>query len=100
MSGSTPTRKLCVAIDNGTTNTRARLLLGSTLLTTGTRNVNMRDATITKSTKPLHRAVTNSINDALRSVDVAIQDVALFCVSGMLTSNVGLHEVPHVHAPA
>jgi 2-dehydro-3-deoxygalactonokinase len=100
MSGSTPTRELCVAIDGGTTNTRARLLLGSTLLATGTRNVGVRDAAIAGSTEPLHRAVADSVNDALRSAGVAIQDVALLCVSGMLTSNVGLQEVPHVHAPA
>lgn len=100
MSASTPTHELCIAIDGGTSNTRARLLLGSTLLAVGKRNVGVRDAAIAGSTEPLRRAVSECVNDALSVAGVAIQDVALVCASGMLTSNVGLHEVPHVHAPA
>jgi 2-dehydro-3-deoxygalactonokinase len=97
---SASTAELCIAIDGGTTNTRARLLRGSTLLAAGTRSVGVRDVAIGGSVDPLHQAVANCVSDALHIAGVPIHDVALFCASGMLTSNVGLCEVPHVHAPA
>jgi 2-dehydro-3-deoxygalactonokinase len=92
--------ELSIAIDGGTTNTRARLLQGSSLLSVGSRAVGVRDVAIGGSSEPLHRAIAQAVSEALRTAGIPMHDIALFCASGMLTSNVGLQEVPHVRAPA
>jgi 2-dehydro-3-deoxygalactonokinase len=92
--------EICVAIDGGTTNTRARVVRGTTVLSAGWRSVGVRDVAISGSTAPLCRAVADCVSDSVRDAGIGIDEVSLFCASGMLTSNVGLHEVPHVLAPA
>lgn len=92
--------KLCLAIDGGTTNTRARLFRGDDFLSAASRAVGVRNVAIGGTTEPLRQAVAECVAEAASRVSVHVEEVNLLCACGMLTSNVGLHEVPHVLAPA
>jgi 2-dehydro-3-deoxygalactonokinase len=92
--------KLYLAIDGGTTNTRARLFRGDNFLSAATRTVGVRNVAIGGTTEPLRQAVAECVAEAVNRASIRIEDVGLVCASGMLTSNVGLHDVPHVLAPA
>ena len=123
------TSSLCaVALDGGTTNTRARLLCDRKVVATARRSVGVRDnlplasfdsthseydriaaAAAPRGDQPiLVRAVREVIDDLLRPIppspDVAIAKGAtqpeLIVAAGMLSSELGLLPVPHVIAPA
>ena len=89
-----------VAIDGGTTNTRVRLFRGSELAAEADRTVGVRDVAIAGNSAPLQHAVADSLSEVLQQARLSSDQLALICASGMLTSNVGLHEVSHVPAPA
>jgi 2-dehydro-3-deoxygalactonokinase len=92
--------KLYLAIDGGTTNTRARLFRGDVFLSVASRPVGVRNVAVSGSTIELRQAVAECIAEASSRANVRIVDLDVLCASGMLTSNVGLREVPHVLAPA
>jgi 2-keto-3-deoxy-galactonokinase len=54
-----PMRNAYIAINGGTTNTRARVLADSRLLAMTTRNVGVRDSAIAGSAEPIHHAVNS-----------------------------------------
>jgi 2-dehydro-3-deoxygalactonokinase len=90
----------CIAIDSGTTNTRARLLRGNDVVASSSRAVGARDVATSGSKDVLRRAIADCVGEAVDTARVAMSDIEIFCASGMLTSNVGLCEIPHVRAPA
>lgn len=91
--------ELCtIAVDGGTTNTRARLLIGPTLIAEARRSIGARDVATGGDTLPLIRALRDVI-DEVRMVANGRQPDQIVA-SGMLTSEVGLMPVPHVTAPA
>ena len=92
--------KLCLAIDGGTTNTRARLFRDGHFLSVAARPVGVRNVAIGGTTESLRQAVAECVAEAASRASVHVREVDLLCASGMLTSNVGLREVPHVPAPA
>jgi 2-dehydro-3-deoxygalactonokinase len=89
-----------LAIDGGTTNTRARLLRGDALVAAATRPVGVRDVAMTGSNEPLATALAECVTEIMRQASVRLDAISLVAASGMITSNVGLHEVSHVAAPA
>jgi len=92
--------KLYLTIDGGTTNTRARLFRDESLLAAASRTVGVRNVAIGGSNESLRQAVAECADEAARTAGIRIEDLDIICASGMLTSNVGLCEVPHVPAPA
>lgn len=84
-------------IDSGTTRSRARLWAGGDLRWTGERPVGARDSAQDGSNRRLRVA----IGELLAELTAAAggQPEAAVC-SGMITSNNGLVEVPHLVAPA
>lgn len=86
-----------VAIDSGTTTTRVRLWHEGEVRWTATRPVGARDTTATGSTARLREALGELIAQLRRETRLPLE--AAVC-SGMITSNVGLLEVPHLLAPA
>ncbi len=88
----------CVALDGGTTNTRARLIHGDRIVATARRAVGVRDAVFDPDSRPLAVAV----RDAIEEVTRGLGDVrpGWIVAAGMLSSEVGLTAVPHVEAPA
>jgi len=87
-------------IDTGTTNTRVKIWNNKKVISRSFEEVGVRDTAITGSRTKLQNGVKNAINTALKQANITLDDVGLILASGMITSNVGLHEVPHVWAPA
>jgi 2-dehydro-3-deoxygalactonokinase len=91
-----------VALDGGTTNTRARLVevTSSQVLATARRGVGARD-TVLKSgdnDHPLERAVREALDEVIQPLKGVQPE--LIVAAGMLSSEVGLATVSHVAAPA
>lgn len=89
-----------LTIDTGTTNTRVTLWRDGEVLANAARQVGVRDTAITGSTAKLKEGVRETIAETLETANVQRDDVGLVLASGMITSNVGLCEIPHVPAPA
>jgi 2-dehydro-3-deoxygalactonokinase len=88
-----------VALDGGTTNTRARLLHGGQVVATARRAVGVRDSVLSSTgARPLASAVREAIREVLNSGGGVRPDAIV--AAGMLSSEVGLVTVPHVVAPA
>ena len=95
--GSAPIRS-AIAIDVGTTNTRARFLLEGRVLKTTRRSVGIRDAIGSSGRDTLAVALRDAIEEVVKGTTQTMPDVMV--ASGMLTSEVGLVHVPHVPTPA
>jgi 2-dehydro-3-deoxygalactonokinase len=84
-------------IDSGTTTTRLRLWQGGGVRWSASVAAGARDTAI--DGEP--RAIRAAVGDLLARVraETGVDPAAVVC-SGMITSNLGLHEVPHLPAPA
>ncbi len=98
--GAWPWRR-AIALDGGTTNTRARLVQDGQIVATARREVGVRDTVLSD------RASAGTLFDAVRETIVEVSgagdssvDADLIVAAGMLTSEVGLVAVPHAMAPA
>ena len=89
-----------LTIDTGTTNTRVTVWRDDVALCQAARQVGVRDTAITGNKTTLQRGVQDTVEAALQKAGLVINQVDLVLASGMITSNVGLHEVPHLVAPA
>ncbi len=86
-----------LALDVGTTHTRAWLLDNQKVLARTRRPVGVRTTSITGNSSLLSRA----LRDAIGSLERAARRHPRFVLAaGMITSPQGLQEVPHVVAPA
>ena len=89
-----------ITIDTGTTNTRVKLWNGQTLIAEGFSPVGVRDTAVTGSTAALTAGVRDAFVQALSAGGIREADVGLVLAAGMITSNMGLRELPHIAAPA
>jgi len=89
-----------VSIDTGTTNTRVTVWRGTEAVFTAARGVGVRDTAMSGSRAALQAAVRESLEEALARSGTHLREVELIVASGMITSNMGLHELPHLPAPA
>lgn len=85
-----------LVIDSGTTTTRVRLVRGGEMVRARVRRVGARDTAIDGHNGQLREAV----KEMLASFEAEERDMEAVLLSGMITSNVGLLEVPHLDAPA
>ena len=83
-------------IDGGTTNTRFTLTRGEDVVERTCRRVGAANADISLHNAPLAAAVADETAALERRHGVRIERV---CASGMITSQNGLVEVPHLPAP-
>lgn len=88
-----------VTIDSGTTNTRVTVWRDRAVVATATRQVGVRDTAITGDKTSLLRGVRETLGEALAHAGLTPADLGLVLASGMITSNLGLHEVAHLHTP-
>ncbi len=88
-----------LTIDTGTTNTRVSLWRGGHVLSRRTAQVGVRDTAITGNRTALQNAVRDTIAGVLQQAEVEAGTVGLAVASGMITSPLGLYEVPHLTAP-
>ena len=87
-------------IDTGTTNTRVKIWQEGRLLASSHVGVGVRDTSITGSRDKLMQGVRAAVEQAHANAQLNFGKVELYLASGMITSNVGLYEVPHASAPA
>jgi 2-dehydro-3-deoxygalactonokinase len=88
-------------IDCGTTNSRVYVLdEGLRVVAKGSKKVGVRDTAITGSRQALQEGLKEIFERTLREADLRVQDLACAVTSGMITSEIGLREIPHLIAPA
>lgn len=88
-------------IDCGTTMTRIYIVnQEERIVASGRRKVGVRDTAITGSRDVLRTGITELFFQVLRENGIADEDVRFAIASGMITSEIGLLELPHIVAPA
>lgn len=94
-------KKYVITIDTGTTNTRTFLWdEDRNMLASAKAEVGVHDTAIDGNNSRLKKAVHDCIEDLLKQKSIGFDDISKVMACGMITSNVGLVEVPHVFAPA
>lgn len=87
-------------IDSGTTTTRIYLLDDTKkIVATGRAKIGVRDTSITGSRDKLRNGVSELFFDTLKENNLSKNDVEFAVASGMITSEIGLIELPHLVAP-
>lgn len=87
-------------IDCGTTYTRIFIVdQEKNIVASGKRKVGVRDTSITGSRDKLRNGVTELFFEVLENHQIDSKDVSFAIASGMITSEVGLIEIPHLVAP-
>lgn len=86
-----------LVIDSGTTTTRVRVIADAEVSWEGTAEAGARNTAIDNSNQKIRAALSDLIRQARAATGPSVE--AAVC-SGMITSNMGLLEVPHVAAPA
>lgn len=89
-----------VTIDAGTTNTRSSLWQDGKVVAKVQSEIGVRNTAIDGNNSALKQAVRDTVAGALAKAGVDAADVSLVLASGMITSALGLMELPHVVAPA
>ena len=90
-----------ITIDAGTTNTRAVLFdRDRNLRGMKKREIGVRNTAIDGNNGKLKEAVRECLSELLADEGIDYSSVRMILASGMITSNVGLVEVPHLVAPA
>lgn len=88
-------------IDCGTTNTRVYILDElNNIIAKGYKKVGVRDTAITGSNRVLKDGIKEAFNMALNEGNINISQIEYAIASGMITSEIGLLEIPHLIAPA
>lgn len=91
--------KTVITIDTGTTNTRVVLWQDYEPVSISKRPIGVRNTAISGNKKELQGAVRESIREVLSKQDGINKDDLVVIASGMITSNLGLVEIPHLKAP-
>jgi len=88
-----------VTIDTGTTNTRVCLWQDGHCIDSEKRAVGVRNTSIDGNNSQIVQGIGEAFGQVLSKHQLQQQDVSRVLASGMITSNLGLLEVPHVVAP-
>ncbi|EGT3572885.1 2-dehydro-3-deoxygalactonokinase [Citrobacter amalonaticus] len=91
---------IIITIDTGTTNTRVCAWQDGTLLAEAARSAGVRDTAITGSTATLMQGVSDAVQEVKQKAGILCDAKVIYLSAGMITSNVGLCEIPHLVAPA
>lgn len=87
-------------IDCGTTNTRVYILNEENrIVAEGARKVGVRNTSMTGSKDALRNGVCEAIVEAAELAGIKPTDLEFAIASGMITSEIGLLEIPHLVAP-
>jgi 2-dehydro-3-deoxygalactonokinase len=66
----------------------------------GMQKVGVRDTAITGSRQTLREGLASLVEATVREANLQLGDVRFAITSGMITSEIGLQEIPHLWAPA
>lgn len=89
-----------VCIDTGTTNTRVWLLDGDAIVARREAAVGARDTARDGHNGALAGAVHDLVREIVEAAPKNLAPASAIAAAGMITSPQGLHEVPHLEAPA
>ncbi len=90
-----------ITIDGGTTNTRVYLWdHNGKFICSAHSETGVRDTAIDGNNLKLQKAVKGLIETLIQEHQISFDDIEAIYASGMVTSNVGLYELPHLTAPA
>lgn len=93
--------KYIITLDTGTTNTRTILWDEQRRMAAFRKaEVGVRNTAIDGSNRRLKQAVRECLEGLLADAGITYEDISSIIASGMITSNVGLVEIPHCTAPA
>ena len=84
-------------VDSGTTTTRVRIWRGGEVVWSANRQVGAKDTAVDGNTAKVAAALRELL--AAATAETGAEPAAIIC-SGMITSNMGLFELPHLPAPA
>jgi 2-dehydro-3-deoxygalactonokinase len=88
------------AIDCGTTNSRIYIVNDSAEIAAKvSRKLGIRDVVMSGGNEVLKNGLEKMLHQALEHADLELGDIAFAISSGMITSEIGLMEVPHLWAP-
>lgn len=88
-------------IDCGTTNTRVYILNNQgEVVSRSYKKVGVRDTSISGSRDILKAGIKEAFLDAVEKAGLVLGDIEYAVASGMITSEIGLMDVPHLIAPA
>lgn len=88
-----------MTIDTGTTNSRVLLWKNDLLVDQVKNNVGVRNTSVDGHNGELVRTIKEALQQLLTKHDLQESDIKAILASGMITSNLGLVEVPHLIAP-
>lgn len=87
-------------VDCGTTNSRVYIADDTgRVIAKASRRVGVRDTAQTGNAERLSVGLRDAFNDALTAAKLCSADLVLIASSGMITSELGLCEIPHLWAP-
>ncbi|MGI6704804.1 MAG: 2-dehydro-3-deoxygalactonokinase [Clostridia bacterium] len=89
-----------IVLDVGTTNMRCRYIQDGHILVKAVRNIGVRNTAMSGSKEPLKEAPRDCIRECMVKGSVSFKQLEGIAASGMISSNLGLWEVPHVETPA
>lgn len=88
-------------IDCGTTNSRIKLLQeDGTVIAEAAEKIGVKDTAVSGSREVLKRGLRKLLKKAADKASVSIDEINYVLASGMLTSEIGLLEIPHLEVPA
>jgi 2-dehydro-3-deoxygalactonokinase len=94
-------RMFFATIDCGTTNSRVHILnQDCAIVGKGSQKIGVRDTAIHGSNQVLREGLAALFARTVAEGGLALSDVRLAITSGMITSELGLLEIPHLRAPA
>lgn len=86
-------------IDTGTTNTRVCIRDEKVIYSIVKKDIGVRITSIEGNNNTLISTVSTAYKEALLSANLTEEDITIILASGMISSNLGLLEVPHLIAP-
>lgn len=89
-----------ITVDSGTTHSRVYVVAGDgKVLGRAQVKAGVRDTAITGSRETLQNGIRDAYHAALEHAGVSDSEVEFAVASGMITSEIGLMEIPHLWAP-
>lgn len=86
-------------IDTGTTNTRVCIRNRDQVFSRVKKDVGVRITSINGNNKKLLYAISEAYQEAMKQINITEKDISCILASGMLSSNLGVYEVPHLMTP-
>ncbi len=88
-----------ITIDVGTTNTRVKYVENDQVISKYISQVGVRDTAIRGTLQYLEATLKEGIDYCLKEVNKELDSVEGIIATGMITSNLGLVEIPHIEVP-